>query len=202
MNSISRSARQPIAVAPAYRRIVIYGATGFGKTTLARRLGDVLGLGVIELDALFWQPDWQVTLDDEFRAKILLALEACPQGWVCDGNYRRVADLTLAQADTVIWLRLPWRTSFWRLLKRTVGRAWTRVPMWAGNTESWRQSFMSRDSILWWSISHHRSHVRNTRRRLAEMPHEARVYELRSSLEVEALVGELAGVGRATADSR
>ena len=170
------------------RRIVVYGATGSGKTTLARRLSERLGLGVIELDALFWQPNWQVTLDDEFRARIVSALEASPQGWVCDGNYSRVADLTLAQADTVIWLRLPWRTSFWRLLKRTVGRAWTREAMWAGNTESWRQSFVSKDSILWWSISHHRAHVRGTRQRLAEAPHQARVCELRSAREVEALL--------------
>ena len=53
----------------AGRRILIWGATGSGKTTLARRLGEALNLSVIELDDLFWQPDWQETPAEEFRGQ-------------------------------------------------------------------------------------------------------------------------------------
>ena len=34
------------------KRIVIFGATGSGKTTLARRLGETLGLPVMQLDSI------------------------------------------------------------------------------------------------------------------------------------------------------
>ena len=44
---------------------------------------------------------------EQFRIDVQAALEACPQGWLCVGNYRHVQDLMLSQADTVLWLRLP-----------------------------------------------------------------------------------------------
>ena len=174
----------------AGRRILIWGATGSGKTTLARRLGEALNLSVIELDDLFWQPDWQETPAEEFRAKVREALDATSEGWVCDGNYRsRIGDIAFAQADTVLWLHLSWRLSFLRLFKRTLRRAWTKEPMWsAGNRESWRQSFLSRDSILLWSITNHRQTIESSRRWLAGLSSSTRVYELRSAREVEALL--------------
>ena len=41
------------------KRIAIIGATGSGKTTLARQLSRVLGIYHIELDAIMWLPGWQ-----------------------------------------------------------------------------------------------------------------------------------------------
>ena len=38
------------------QRVVILGRGGAGKSTLARRLGELVGLPVIELDKHFWQP--------------------------------------------------------------------------------------------------------------------------------------------------
>ncbi|MPZ49675.1 MAG: hypothetical protein GEU75_10340 [Dehalococcoidia bacterium] len=171
------------------RRIAIRGATGSGKTTLGRRLGETLGLPFIELDALFWNPNWVETPPDEFKAKVAAAIDGCPDGWVCDGNYRgRLGNLILARADTLIWLHLPWRVSFWRLLKRTASRAWTREPMWAGNTESWRKAFLSKDSILWWSITHRSGS--NYALPPGETPVSIRVYELRSAREVQSFIDD------------
>jgi adenylate kinase family enzyme len=168
------------------QRVVVWGATGSGKTTFARRLGAALGLPAIELDGLFWQPNWAESETEPFRLKVQAAFDAAPDGWVCDGNYGgRLRDLASGQADTVVWLHLPWRVSFWRVFKRTVSRAWTKEPMWAGNTESWRLSFMSKDSILWWSIRHHQDTVRSARAKLATLDSGKRVYELRSTREVE-----------------
>jgi adenylate kinase family enzyme len=168
------------------RRVVIWGATGSGKTTLARQLSEALGLPPIELDAIFWKPHWVGTPDDEFRAKVQEAVEAAPEGWVLDGSYRRVSDIYLSRADTLIWLHFPWRVSFWRLLKRTVSRARSREPLYyeGGPQESWRLSFLTRRSILWWSISHNRAAARLTRGRIASLAPHVRIYELRSSREV------------------
>ncbi len=38
-------------------RRALYGVTGSGKTTLARRIGEVAGLPVHELDQLTWTAD-------------------------------------------------------------------------------------------------------------------------------------------------
>ena len=171
-------------------RISIRGATGSGKTTLGHTLGQRLGLPVVELDAIYWLPNWQAKPLEQFRIDVQAALEACPQGWICVGNYRHVQDLMLPQADTVLWLRLPFRVSFWRLLKRTVARAWTQQPLWEGNPnqESWRQSFFSRKSILLYAITSRKTYVETTLRVLGTTPHHATVIELRSARAVRCLL--------------
>ncbi len=177
------------------KRIVIWGPTGSGKTTLSRRLGELLQLGVVELDSIRHATGWDSTPWEEFRLRLANTLDSHSDGWISDGNYSRVSDIYLSRADTLIWLRPPWRTSFRRLLRRTITRAWTRQPLYAdsGPRESWRLSFLSRKSILWWSISHHRAHLRTARERLARLPAHVTVYELRSPAEVEAFLRALAG---------
>ena len=170
------------------RRVVVYGQSGSGKTTVGRAIADALGVAHIELDALYHRPNWQPTPDDEFRAKVTAALDAHPEGWVVDGNYRVIREITLPRADAIVRLRLPFRVVYPRLVWRTVSRAWRRQELWNGNRESFRLSFTSRDSILLWGISHWRAHVRSLDAALREIPHTAPVIELRSSREVEAFV--------------
>jgi adenylate kinase family enzyme len=174
------------------RRIVVWGVTGSGKTTLARQLSGALGVPRIELDALHWNPNWVETPEDEFRRKVQDAVDA--DAWVLDGSYRRVSDIYLSRADTLIWLHLPWRVSFWRLLQRTVNRAWTGEALYyeGGPQESWRLSFFDRKSILWWSISTHRTATRRRRESIATLPPHIPVYELRSAREVDALLQDAA----------
>ena len=170
------------------RRIVIYGVTGSGKTTLGRHLAAGLGLRHVELDSLFHGPGWTPTPPEEFRAKVAAALAASPEGWVVDGNYSVVRPFVLEQADTVVWLRLPWRVSYWRMLKRTFRRWARKEELWNGNRESLRTQFFDKDSLLLWGIKHHRQSVEGTRRALQEVPHQAEVFELRSARQVEELV--------------
>ena len=175
------------------RRIVVWGATGSGKTTFARHLSGALGLGFVELDAIHHARGWNSTGYDEMRAVLTQRLGALPGGWVSDGSYTHISDIYLPFADALIWLHLPWRVSFWRLLKRTLTRAWTREPAYHedGPRESWRLSFLSRESILWWSIHHHRTGVRNSRERIAALPPSVRVHELRSAREVRTFLARL-----------
>jgi len=38
------------------KRVLILGRGASGKSTLARRLGEITGLPVVELDKAFWRP--------------------------------------------------------------------------------------------------------------------------------------------------
>ena len=176
------------------RRIAVVGATGSGKTAFARRLAGSIGVDAIELDELFWLPNWVSRPRKEFRVSVEEALHARPDGWVSDGNYNSsLGDLVVGRADTLIWLHLPWRVSFWRVFKRCVSRARTREPMWtAENRESWRRSFLARDSILLWSITHHRAVARSVRGRIAHLPATTALIQLRSSRQVEAFLRAVA----------
>jgi adenylate kinase family enzyme len=99
-------------------KVTIVGSSGSGKSTLAARLGQVLDLPVYHLDRLFWQPGWQETPRDEWRA---VQEELCAEPrWIIDGNYGGTLDIRLAACDTVVWLDLPTSAclagTLWRIL--------------------------------------------------------------------------------------
>ncbi|MDX1649805.1 MAG: toxin, partial [Myxococcota bacterium] len=71
----------------------------------------------------------------------------------CDGNYRVVRDLVWARATAVVWLDYALPVVMGRVLARTLRRGWRRETLWAGNRESLRKAFLSRESILWWALS-------------------------------------------------
>ena len=54
---------------------------------------------------------------------------------VADGNYKVVRDDLWNKADTLVWLDLPFRIVFWRVLKRTIRRIWTGEKLWNSNVE-------------------------------------------------------------------
>jgi adenylate kinase family enzyme len=168
--------------------ISVRGVTGSGKSTLARALGEALGLKVIELDAINWQrPGWDQLSTEEFRAQLTETIDAAPDGWVVEGNYTAVADIYLGKIDTLIWLNLPWRVSFSRMVRRTLQRSWKRELLWGAQHEDFKTQFFSKNSLIWWGIHHHRTSVRRTRQ-LVESMQGIRVYELRSPADVRKLV--------------
>ncbi len=191
------------------RFILVNGPSGSGKSTFARELGEALGLAVAELDALFHLPGWEEPGREEFLAKIRTWMDSHPEGWVLDGNYHgRAKDLLFGRADTVIWLKLPFRVVYPRLVKRTLRRAWTRELLWGTNRESWRQTLMSRESMLVWGVRYWRPHHRRTRAALRDAPPGMGVVVLRSTQEVRAYLaaarrrsGVRPGPGGAEADN-
>jgi len=178
------------------RRVVVYGTTGSGKTTLAACIAQYLGVPHIELDAIFWLPDWKEKPAEEFKAEVSALLKRYRDGWVCDGNYHLLRELTLPLADTVVWLWLPFRVVFWRLLKRTVGRALAKEILWGTNRESLWQAFFSRDSLLLYAVTSQRRHRRGINQSLKEVPHQAKVYKLRSAKQVEEFLASLIPEGK------
>src|SRR5260370_36882549 len=48
------------------KRVAIIGRGASGKSTLARRLGDITGLPVIEVDKIFWRPGLIATPRDHW----------------------------------------------------------------------------------------------------------------------------------------
>jgi adenylate kinase family enzyme len=104
---------------PVPKRILIFGPSGGGKSTLARRIGERLGLPVIHLDAINWSPGWVQIERDPFSERVAEA--AARDTWVMDGNYTAThLDLRLSRAEALIWLDLPRYVYFPRALWRTI----------------------------------------------------------------------------------
>ncbi|HEY0757463.1 MAG TPA: hypothetical protein VGD98_26160 [Ktedonobacteraceae bacterium] len=151
------------------RRIVVVGTSGAGKTTLARQLGELLGIPAIELDALHWDPDWQPALLPVLRERVAGALRG--DGWVVDGNYSKLRDLTWGCADTVVWLDYTLPVIMTRLVQRTFGRVFSGEELWNGNRERLGKALWSKDSILLWALQTYRPNRRKYAEFLAQPEH-------------------------------
>ena len=115
-------------------RIAITGASGNGKTTLARRLAETCGLRHVEIDALHHGPNWESCGLDVLRERVLAA--TADDDWVTDSTYHRMlGSLVVDRADTIVWLDLPAGLVLSRLIRRSYVRRRDRVELWNGNVE-------------------------------------------------------------------
>lgn len=118
------------------QKILVIGSAGSGKSTLATTLGERLGLPVIHMDALYWQPGWQETPKELWRQQIAeLVHREC---WIMDGHYGGTLETRVQACDTVILLALPRLLCLYRVYRRAVrymGR--TRADLHPGCPEQW-----------------------------------------------------------------
>jgi adenylate kinase family enzyme len=135
------------------QRIVVIGTSGSGKTSMARALAARLGLPHVELDSLHWEPNWTEAPTELLRERTLEATAGA--GWVVDGNYNKLRDVVWPRADTIVWLDYSLPVVIWRVTIRTLRRMLTRQVLWSGNRESFRTTFLSRNSILLWAWQTH-----------------------------------------------
>lgn len=105
-------------------RILVTGNAGSGKSTLARKIAAQLGLPCHSLDRIVWQAGWKKTPKDERDHQVRALTDQ--ERWVIDGVSYAVQEA----ADTVVFLDVPRRVSFWRVLKR-----------------NWRYAFRSRPEL-------------------------------------------------------
>ncbi|MCI0437768.1 MAG: adenylate kinase [Chloroflexi bacterium] len=134
-------------------RIIVTGTTGSGKTTLARELSARLAIPNVELDALFWGPNWTETPSEVLRKRIAEATKG--DEWIVDGNYSSARGSLWSRATTIIWLDYPLRVIMRQLFWRTLYLTFTRQELWSGNKESFRNAFLSRNSILLFALKTH-----------------------------------------------
>jgi adenylate kinase family enzyme len=137
------------------RRIVVRGTSGSGKSTLACRVAEVLDVEHVELDAVFHQPGWTPLDDETFRERIASVADGA--AWVACGNYRVVADLLVARADTIVLYDLPRWTVMSRIVRRTLRRLVRHEELWNGNRERWQNlvSTNPEESVIAWAWTTH-----------------------------------------------
>ncbi len=129
------------------RRILVYGVTGAGKSTVARKIADALGLPCVLADELTWEPNWVAVPDDEQRRRI--AAVVAGEEWVLDTAYGKWKDLPLPRAELIVGLDYSRWLSLGRLVRRTFRRIVTRELVCNGNVERLGMVLSHQSIILW-----------------------------------------------------
>lgn len=163
---------------------MIIGCGGSGKTSLARRIGQILKIDVTHLDLLFWRPGWIAT--EKSRWKQIITDVSSRKQWIIDGYYGGTIDIRLMVADTVIFLDVSRLICLWRVLKRRIlyhGK--TRPDISEGCPESLSWGF-----IKWiWTFPNLRRP--ELLKKLDDFKNEKDIIILRSNKDIKSLLSDL-----------
>ena len=88
-----------------YRRAMVIGCPGGGKSTFSRALCAITGLPLHHLDMLYWNPDRTTVPKEIFyaRQRAVIATES----WIIDGNFGSTLAWRLEACDAVFFLAYP-----------------------------------------------------------------------------------------------
>lgn len=136
-------------------KIMIMGSAGAGKSTVARKLGEVYDVPVFHLDQCFWKPGWVMSTPEEQTEIHDKLMEK--DDWIIDGNYSAFFETRAEHADKIIYLNVGRWQSFYRVLKRYfLNRGKTRIDMAEGCEEKldweflvWIWNYHSKDKYKW-----------------------------------------------------
>jgi adenylate kinase family enzyme len=168
------------------KRVAVFGNTGGGKSTLAKRLADVTRLPLYPLDKLQYRAGGDKVPHEEYlkaHADLMRQDE-----WIIDG-FGCVASAweRFSKADTLVFIDLPLVTHYWwvtkRLIKRVNPEGWPDdSPMWRSTVHSYRVAWLC-----------HRRLTPRYRQLVAEAAASKRVHHLKSPAAMRAF---LDAVGR------
>ncbi|GIO25623.1 AAA family ATPase [Ornithinibacillus bavariensis] len=100
------------------KKITILGNPGAGKSTLAKKLGNMLNIPVYHMDTFYWKPGWVARDEQEL---LQLHDEVLTQErWIIDGNYSVTLSKRLEEADTVIFLHYSTIKCLYGITKRRI----------------------------------------------------------------------------------
>jgi len=169
-------------------RIIVIGSSCAGKSTFAQKLAKKLNKKYIELDQLHWLPNWQERSDPEFRH--LVDTATASRSWIVDGNYSVTRDITWPKATCIIWLNMPFHVVLYSAFKRSLMRAITQEKVCAGNTESFRHSFFSRESVILWVLKTYFP-KRHSYRKLLALHQNISIVELNNRKAIQAYLSNI-----------
>jgi adenylate kinase family enzyme len=165
------------------RRVAIFGNTGAGKSTLARRLADLTSLPLYPLDLIQFRPGGDKVPDEEYLRTHANLLRQ--DAWIIDG-YGTLASAweRFAAADTLVYIDLPLVTHYWWVTKRLFKglfappKGWPEgSPLWHSTIHCYKVAWLCHDGL-----------TPKYRQLVAEMAASKRVHHLKSSAEIAAFL--------------
>lgn len=98
------------------KKIMIIGKPGSGKSTVAKKLSELLFLPVYHIDQYYFNPDWSKQDFEIFMQKQREIVNS--DEWIIEGCSTKTFEVRWQKADLVLFLNYPNVVCLWRLIKR------------------------------------------------------------------------------------
>lgn len=170
------------------QKIAIIGSPGSGKSTVAKRLHELLKLPLIHLDKNFLRENWQTTPVEEWQQKVK-DFVAQPK-WIIDGDYFSTMDLRLAAADTIVYFDVPRFVCLWRITKRafTASKSPKRTDLPQGCEENLDRNFLKFFKFVW---NYHSKRKPLVKAKLKQYAQSKQVFVIKNNKDVELMITKL-----------
>ena len=87
-----------------FKKILITGEAGRGKTTLAKELSKKLNIKHIETDNFYWKRRFDIPRNKEESIKLLKKEILKHKNWIVEGTTRHLISQTISKADLIIYM--------------------------------------------------------------------------------------------------
>jgi len=98
-------------------RINVVGTSGSGKSTFAKSIAKKFNAPYVQMDEIYWKPNWKESCDEEFFSKVEEVVST--DRWILDGNYKRTIPIKWKRVQMVVYLDLPFHVVLYRIIKRS-----------------------------------------------------------------------------------
>lgn len=103
-----------------YRKIIVIGCSGGGKSTFSKQLADITGLPLYNLDNIYWLPDASHLERPAFIKKQKQIMKG--KSWIIDGNYRGTMKYRIKKCELAYFFDMPAEVCIDGVLKRDINR--------------------------------------------------------------------------------
>lgn len=129
------------------KKVAVFGNAGGGKSTLSKKLSEITGLPLHVLDKIQYQPGGVAVSPEEYQ-RIHQEILNTDQ-WIIDGfGCMETVWLRLDEADTLIFVDLPFYLHFWWVTKRFLTSYFKPPAGWPENSPLLKSS-MNSYRALW-----------------------------------------------------
>jgi len=122
-----------------YKKIIIIGNGGSGKSTLGEKLSKNLNIPVYHLDRLTFKTGWVSVNEIEFTENLKYILSN--EKWIVEGwSYNSTIPMRLEAAELIIYLEFNVWLCYWYALKRHIQYTFKQNPYDPPNSNIWKKT--------------------------------------------------------------
>ena len=154
-----------VGVGMKIKKIHIVGIYGSGKSTLAKRLGNIFGYKVYDLDEIKYKRKYDNVRSVKERLKIVKDISK-KNSWITEGAWLDYATDLYKSADLVVFLEIPKRVLYRRILFRFFKRKFHKEKYISNNLRSTKNILLKVDKYFhdpkhFMTLESHRNYIKD-----------------------------------------